>query len=106
MHGGAYIGMFDVGLFSVDGGVSHVIGETLSSQEDAMTGGARVSGGGIAFVGAVGLETSVTFLVLARVLKVIVVLESLFASEAKVVLSKKAWQRIAAVVVCSHFDQT
>jgi len=76
-----------------------MIGETLFSQEDAMTGGARVSGGGIGFVGAVGLETSVTFLALARVMTVIVMIEGGFAVEAKVVASQKAWQGIAAMVV-------
>jgi len=82
-----------------------VIGETLWSQEDAMTGGARVSGGGIPFVGAVGLETSVTFLTLARVLLMIVVLIGLFTAEAKGVPSQKAWEGITAVVVCSDFDE-
>jgi len=70
-----------------------------------MTGGARVSGGGIAFVRAVSLETSVTFLTLARVLLMVVVLECLFAAEAKVVPSQKAWEGITAVVVCSDFDE-
>jgi len=70
-----------------------------------MTGVAGVSGSGIAFVGAVGLETSVTFLALARVMSVIVVVIGLFAAEAKVVPSQKAWQGITAVVVCSDFDE-
>ena len=64
-----------------------------------------MSGGGIAFVRAVGLETSVTFLTLARVITVIVVLVRLFTAEAIVVPSQKAWYGIAAVVVCSDFDE-
>jgi len=104
-HGGAYSGMFGVGFFSVYGGVTEVIGKTLFSQEDAMTGGARMSGGGIGFVGAVGLETSVTFLAFARVMSVIVLIEGGFAAEAKVIASQKAWQGIAAVVVFSDFDE-
>ena len=104
-HGGAYIGKFDVGFFPVDGGVTQVIGQTVGSLEDAMTAGARASGGEIAFVGAVGLETSVTFLALARVLLMVVVVEPLFAAETKVVPSQKAREGIAAVVVCSDFDE-
>jgi len=99
------VGTLGVCFFPVDGGVSEVIGKTLFSLEDAMTGGARVSGSRIGFVGAVGLETSMTFLAFARVIAVIVVVEPLFADEAKVVPSQKTWQGIAAVVVCSDFDQ-
>jgi len=91
--------MFGVGFFPVDSGVSEMIGEALFSQEDAMTGGARVSGGGIGFVRAVSLETSVTFLALARVMTMIILIEGGFTVEAKVVASQKAWQGIAAVVV-------
>jgi len=58
-----------------------------------------VSGSGTAFVGAVGLETSVTLLALARVLLMVVVLIGLFAAETKVVPSQKTWEGIAAVVV-------
>jgi len=79
-HGGAYVGKLGIGFFPVDGAVSEVIGKTVGSQEDAMAGGARVSGGGIAFVGAVGLETSVTFLTLARMTSVIVLLIGLFTA--------------------------
>ena len=104
-HGGAYVGKWGIGFFPVDGAVSEMIGETVGSQEDAMAGGARVSGSGIAFVGAVGLETSVTFLALARVMLMVVLVIGLFAAEAKVVPSQKAWQGITAVVVCSDFDE-
>ena len=64
-----------------------------------------MSGGGIAFVRAVGLETSVTFLTPARVASVIVLIIGLFTAEAKVVPSQKAWDGIAPVVVCSDFDE-
>ena len=63
-YGGAHVGMFGVGFFSIDGGVIAMIVETLFSQEGAVTRRARVSGDGIAFVRAVGVETRGTILTL------------------------------------------
>ena len=97
--------MFHIGLFSIDGGVIAMIDETPFSQEGAVTGRARVSGSGIAFVRAVGLETRGTFFTQAGVMMIVVVFKTGFTVDAKVIATQKSRQGITSVIVLVDFDE-
>ena len=64
-----------------------------------------MSGSGIAFVRAVGVETRRTFFSLAGVMMLVVVFKTGFTVDAKVTATQKSRQGITSVIVFADFDE-
>ena len=80
--------------------------ETLFPEEEPMTTAAgmveRLTG---AIVLTPGLKASGTFLALAGVVSVVIVVETRLALHTKLILTHEAWERVTPVVVLGHFDE-
>ena len=95
-----------IGFFPVGGRVRFVVGETLFPEEEPMTTAAWVVERlPRSTVLTPGLVTGGTFLAFARVVSVVVIVETRLALDAKMSLAQETWERVTPVVVPTHFDE-
>ena len=95
-----------ISLLSVGGRVRFVIGETLFPEEEPVTTAAgmleRLPG---STIWTPGLKAGGTFLTLAGVVIIIVVVKADLALNTKMILTQETWERVTPVVVLTHFDE-